>query len=309
MSMPLGSWLTELPDEGLIRLLELRPDLAQPAPGSVAALAARATSRQSVKVAADDLDFLRLAVLDALMTLGANDTPVPRAELFALLGGASAHVQTALEDLRVRALVWGDEQLRVPAETSAALPWFPGQAVDVSGRPAPELTAAIEALDADARDLLGRLKAGSPVGRTRDAAEGTPAERPVQRLLAAGLLRRVDDDTVILPRDVGQVLRGEQPGPADLIPPDPVVSATTAKDADASAAGAALELLREVEVILESLSAAPVPELRSGGLGVRESRRLAKITGIDEQRLGLVLELIAAAGLIASGEPDPAPGR
>ncbi|MGV1088403.1 MAG: helicase-associated domain-containing protein [Mycobacterium sp.] len=307
MSMPLGSWLTDLPDEGLIRLLELRPDLAQPAPGSVAALAARATSRQSVKVAADDLDFLRLAVLDALMTLGANDAPVPRAELLALLGGASQHVQTALEDLRVRALVWGDEQLRVPAETSAALPWFPGQAVDVSGRPAAELTAAIDALDTDARDLLGRLKAGSPVGRTRDAAEGTPADRPVQRLLTAGLLRRVDDDTVILPRDVGQVLRGEQPGVADLIPPDPVVSTTTAKDADASAAGAALELLREVEVILESLSASPVPELRSGGLGVRESRRLAKITGIDEQRLGLVLELIAAAGLIASGGPDPAP--
>lgn len=43
-------------------------------------------------------------------------------------------------------------------------------------------------------------------------------------------------------------------------------------------------------MILESLSATPVPELRSGGLGVRESRRLAKLTGIDEQRLGLVLE-------------------
>ena len=309
MSMPLGSWLTDLPDEGLIRLLELRPDLAQPAPGSVAALAARATSRQSVKVAADDLDFLRLAVLDALMTLGANEAPVARSELLTLLGGghASDHVLTALEDLRTRALVWGEAELRVPAETSAALPWFPGQAIDVSGRSAAELTAAINALDTDARDLLGRLKSGSPVGRTRDAAEGTPAERPVQRLLAAGLLRRVDHETVILPRDVGQLLRGEQPGAADLMPPDPVVSATTAKDADASAAGAALELLREVEVILESLSAAPVPELRSGGLGVRESRRLAKITGIDEQRLGLVLELIAAAGLIASGVPDPAP--
>ena len=28
--VPLGAWLADLPDERLIRLLELRPDLAQP---------------------------------------------------------------------------------------------------------------------------------------------------------------------------------------------------------------------------------------------------------------------------------------
>lgn len=309
MSMPLGSWLAELPDERLIRLLELRPDLAQPAPGSMAALAARATSRQSVRVAADELDFLRLAVLDALIKLDADEAAVPVADLLASLGGdpTSEPVLTALEDLRVRALVWGDDEVRVSAETPAALPWVPGQALDFSGRSAAELSAAIEALEDDARDLLNRLKAGSPIGRTRDAAPGTPLNRPVQRLLSAGLLRQIDDETVILPRDVGHVLRGEEPGPADLRPPDPVVSVTTAKDANASAAGAALELLREVEVTLESLSLTPVPELRSGGLGVRESRRLAKTTGVDEQRLGLVLELIAAAGLIASGVPEPGP--
>ena len=308
MSVPLGSWLADLPDEGLIRLLELRPDLGQPAPGSMPALAARAISRQSVKVAADDLDFLRLAVLDVLMTLGADDVAVPVTEVHTRLGDAPAEaVLAALADLRARALVWGESEVHIGAETGAALPWFPGQAVDVSGRSAAEITAAIDALDGAARDLLGRLKSGSPVGRTRDAAPGTPADRPVPRLLAAGLLRRIDDETVILPRDIGQVLRGEEPGPADLTPPDPVVSNATAKVADASAAGAALELLREVEVILESLSATPAPELRTGGLGVRESRRLAKTTGIDEQRLGLVLELIAAAGLIAGGVPDPAP--
>ena len=62
-------------------------------------------------------------------------------------------------------------------------------------------------------------------------------------------------------------------------------------------------------MLLETLSAAPIPELRSGGLGVREVRRLAKVTGIDEARLGLILELAAAAGLIASGMPDPQPVR
>src|SRR5690606_26678199 len=123
----------------------------------------------------------------------------------------------------------------------------------------------------------------------------------------AGLLRQLDDETVILPRLVGQVLRGEAPGPVRLRPPDPVVSTTTAADVDAVAAGAALELLREAEVVLETLGAAPVAELRSGGLGVRDLKRLSKSTGIDERRLGLILEVAAGAGLIAAGTPDAVP--
>ena len=309
-AQPLGSWLAGLPDDGLVRLLELRPDLAQPAPGSTAALAARASSRQSVKAAADELDFLRLAVLDALLVLHADHAGVPMDELLAMLAGRApdADVNRAVDDLRDRALIWGDERLRVSAEAAAALPWYPGQAVlEGDARSAADLRALIDGLDEPARDVLERLTVGSPVGRTRDAAPGTPPDRPVQRLLAAGLLRQVDADTVVLPRDVAQVLREEEPCPVALTPPDPVTGAVAVKDVDASAAGAAMELMRQVDVVLETLSAAPVPELRSGGLGVREAKRLAKTTGIDEQRLGLILELAAAAGLIASGVPDPMP--
>ncbi len=309
MSVPLGSWLADLPDDGLIRLLTLRPDLAQPAPGSIAALAGRATSRQSVILAAEELDFLHLALLDALLALGAGHRPVPIAELTALIGDRVAEddVHTVLADLRERALVWGDIELRVPAEAAGALPWHPGQSVQEVPRDADEVAAALETLSDQEREVLKRLSTGSPVGRTRDAAPDSPADRPIPRLLAAGLLRRIDDDTVLLPRDVGQALRGEHTGPAALTPPNPVAATTTVKIVDASAAGAILELLREVEVVVESLSATPVPELRSGGLGVREAKRLSKTTGIDEQRLGLVLELAAAAGLIASGVPDPGP--
>ena len=308
--VPLGAWLAELPDDRLIHLLELRPDLAQPAPGSIAALAARAVARQSVKAATDELDFLRLAVIDALLVLQADATGVPVTKLVALIGNRAPRdaVLGALEDLRERALVWGDTALRVPAEASSALPWYPGQVIlEDADRPASEIAAAVEELDEPQRELLERLLVGSPMGRTRDAAPGTPPDRPVPRLLAAGLLRQIDADTVILPRRVGQVLRGEDPGPTHLVPPDPVVSGTTAKDVDAAAAGAVIDLMRETEVVLETLSAAPVPELRSGGLGVREAKRLSKLTGVDEQRLGFVLEVAAAAGLIASGIPDPEP--
>src|SRR3954468_15100729 len=307
---PLGAWLAELPDERLIRLLELRPDLTQPPPGSIAALAARAQARQSVKAATDELDFLHLAVLDALLTLHADTTPVPLSKLTSLIDGRAGEdaVTAAVDDLRERALVWGDTEVRVAAEASAGLPWYPGQAVlegaELTGA---EIADRLAVVDDAQRDLLRKLLEGSPMGRTRDAAPGTPPDRPVQRLLAAGLLRQVDADTVILPRLVGQVMRGELPGPVSLVEPDAVVSTTTVADVNAVAAGAAIDLLREVELVLETLGATPIPELRSGGLGVRDMKRLTKVTGIDEARLGLILEVSSAAGLIAAGMPEPDP--
>ncbi|CQD17151.1 DNA-binding protein [Mycolicibacterium conceptionense] len=113
--IPLGAWLSELDDSGLIRLLELRPDLSQPPPGTIAALAARATSRQSVKAATDSLDFLRLAVLDALLVLHADTHAVAVSELGELFGDrvGADELAGALEDLRERALVWGEASLRV----------------------------------------------------------------------------------------------------------------------------------------------------------------------------------------------------
>ncbi len=306
--VPLGAWLAELDDERLIRLLELRPDLTQPPPGTIAALAARAQARQSVKAATDELDFLRLAVLDALLVLHADTTAVPQSKLMALIGdrATEAAVSAAVNDLRDRALVWGDANVRVAAEATSGLPWYPGQATVEDVQPT-DVAARLQFLDAAQTELLQRLLEGSPMGRTRDAAPGTPPDRPVQRLLAAGLLRQVDEETVILPRLVGQVMRGEVPGPVELTQPDPAVSTTTAADVDAVAAGAAIDILREVELVLETLGATPVPELRSGGLGVREVKRLTKVTGIDEGRLGLILEVASAAGLIAAGMPEPEP--
>ncbi len=311
--VPLGAWLADLPDEQLIRLLELRPDLTAPPPSSIAALAARAQARQSVKAATDGLDFIRLAVLDALLLLHAETTAVPLTKLFALIPEQvdEADVVAALDDLRARALVWGDSAVRVTADAAAALPWHPGQVtVETSDGDVRRIGELLDGIDAPGRELLDRLVEGSPIGRTRDAAPGTPADRPVQRLLAVGLLRQVDAETVILPRLVGQVMRGELPGPVELTAPDPTVTSTKVAEVDAVAAGAAIDVLREIEVLLESLSSTPIPELRNGGLGVREVKRLTKVTGIDDRRLGLLLEVASSAGLIASGvaESDPLDG-
>jgi hypothetical protein len=235
---------------------------------------------------------------------------VPTAKLLALIGDRApqADVVAALDDLRQRTLVWGEAAVRVAADAGTSLPWHPGQVtLEDNSLTGEQIADLIDGLNPAQLEVLEKLLDGSPMGRTRDAAPGAPADRPVPQLLATGLLRRVDAETVILPRHVGQVLRGERPGPMQLTAPDPVVSTTTPDDADAAAAGAAIDLLRELDVLLEILGAAPISELRSGGLGVREVKRLAKATGIDAPRLGLILEVAAAAGLIASGIPDPEP--
>ena len=307
--MPLGAWLADLPDERLIRLLAVRPDLTQPPPGTIAALAARAQARQSVKAATDELDFLRLAVLDALLMLHADTAAIPLTKLLELIGDRASEetVTAAIDDLRERALVWGDTTVRVAPEAASSLPWSPGQAIVEVDQSPDGIADRLAGADEAQLELLRKLLEGSPMGRTRDAAPGTPPDRPVQRLLAAGLLRQLDADTVILPRLVGQVLRGELPGPVALTEPDPAISTTTVADVDAVAAGAVIDLLRETELVLETLGATPVPELRSGGLGVRDVKRLTKVTGIDERRLGLILEVASAAGLIAVGLPEPEP--
>jgi hypothetical protein len=292
-------------DAQLVELLSVRPDLTQPPPATLTALAARAQSRQSVKAATDDLDFLQLTVLDALLVLQADTIAVPTATLFKLLSGRATKklVTSALDELRARGLVWGTTQVRVVAEAVSGLPWYPGQAT-LEEPDADGITERLAGIDTAQRDLLERLADGSPVGRTRDAAPDTPADRPVPRLIAAGLLRRIDDETVILPRLVGQVLRGQPPGPTTLTQPGSDTPALSERDVDAAAAGAALDIMRDVELVIETLSTTPIPELRSGGLGVRDAKRLTKITGIAEQRLALILEVASAAQLIASGMPD-----
>ena len=127
--VPLGAWLAELDDERLIRLLELRPDLTQPPPGTIAALAARAQARQSVKAATDDLDFLHLAVIDALLVLHARHdrgAAVQAAGADRRPQAPRPRVTAAVDDLRERALVWGDAAVRVTTEAATGLPWYPG---------------------------------------------------------------------------------------------------------------------------------------------------------------------------------------
>jgi hypothetical protein len=309
-STALADWLRSQDDGTLAALLRARPDLAVPAPADSTVLATRAGIQASVARACDDLDRFTLAVLSALVVAGADAEPVSRQEVARLLGPdvAAGRLRQALDALRCRALAWGDDAALavVPAARQVIGP-HPGGL----GRPAKDLVgvdlhSAIAQLADDELGVLRALAAGPPVGTTRDAAKVPPLNRartPVQRLLARGLLRRVDSGTVELPAQVGLALRGNQPlGPLELHEPELPVRQLDLAMVDSTAAGAVLDLLRHTEKLLAEWSREPPAALRSGGLGVRDVRHTARQLEVDDSTVALIVELAVAIGLITKSD-------
>jgi hypothetical protein len=305
MLTPLVDWLRAQDDDTLADLLRLRSDLAVPPPADLTVLAARAGIRASVHRACDDLDTVALHVVEALVVADADSEPVPVAEIARLLGPdlPRAALDGALAALRARALVWdcGGGVALVPAVRDV-VSRFPGGL----GRPAAGVAASsdlphlLAAVDPDERRVLETLAVGPPVGRSRGGAD--PAS-PVSRLLARGLLVRVDADTVELPRQVGLALRGDRPlGSLTLDPPDLATSDRGVETVDGTAAGAALRALRQAEQLVAFWGTSPPPALRSGGLGVRELRRVAREVDADETTAALLVEIVVGADLV--GESD-----
>ncbi|AUI61977.1 helicase-associated domain-containing protein [Amycolatopsis sp. BJA-103] len=301
----LADWLRQESDDALAALLRTRRDLSTPPPSDTIVLATRAGTPGSVARACEDLDTFTLAVLDALLLAGADTAPVAAAEVARLTG---TEIGEALALLRKRALVWGeDDALRVPPSARDALGPFPaGLGSSSPAFTGTDIDAALAEVGEDERALLTTLAAGPPIGRTRDASAEVPLERaqnPVQRLLARGLLLRRDDQTVELPRELGIALRGGSVfEPASLREPELPVHPHQRSTVDTTAAGEAMEFLRQTESMLRAWSETPPPVLKSGGLGVRELKKLAKDLDVDETRVTLLAEIAVGAGLAADSE-------
>ncbi|MFF5172830.1 helicase-associated domain-containing protein [Micromonospora sp. NPDC000089] len=338
MTTSLADHLRALPDESLAALLQLRPDLVVPVPADVAALALRAESRVSVARALDGLDQFTLQILDAArLTRHPDDgTTSPEAVLAMATAGphppAPATVRGAVGKLRALFLLYGPEHaLRVAGSVDELAPYPAGL-----GRPAASLDPRTAAVCADpaklrrtllaappsARAILDRLAAGPPVGSVPagalrapavgaqdelppdDVNGGSPTGSPVRWLVEARLLVQVATGTVELPREVGLLLRRDTGplGPLRTSPPPVSAAPREAKAVDSAGAGQTMEVVRHTEALLEGLTNEPAPVLRSGGVGVRDLRRLARTLGVDESTTALVFEVAYAAGLV--GELD-----
>ncbi|MBW0118661.1 helicase-associated domain-containing protein, partial [Pseudonocardia abyssalis] len=307
MPTPLVDWLRAQDDDTLARLLALRPDLGVPPPADVTVLATRAAIRASVHRTCDELDTVTLAVLEALAVADADTAPVPRTEIARLLGPdvPAAVLTDALDALRARAVAWGpDAEISVVPAVRDVVPRHPGGLGRASTGPAGSSALAdlLAGVDDEERRVLDTLAAGPPIGRSRGAGD-----TPVGRLLSRGLLLRTDPETVELPRQVGLVLRGDRPlGSVVVDPPDLAPRDRGADVVDGTAAGAALGVLRQVELLLAFWGRTPPPALRSGGLGVRELRRAAKEMDVDEPTAALLVEVMVAADLVGTTDGVPA---
>ena len=327
-------------DTELAALLRARPDLLTPIPADVSQLASRATTRTSVVRALDRLDRFMLHVVEAIAVLSEPTSP---AAIRSLLGVPQAPIHRALETLRAQALVWGpgrsvrlvrtvhevlgpypaglgpplaqlllheqpDRRTRLADDLGIASPVADAQplADEIGAR----LPALLDEVSPEALDALRTLCAGPPSGRVEHArrpVSRATARTPVEELLARGLVVPTEESTVVLPREVGLHMRGGVLRPG--VRPEPPDSASTARDAgvvDRLGGAGAFDAVRRIETLLDAWGHEAPPVLRTGGLSVRDSRRLPRLLDVDDAGAALLVEVAYAAGLLAAtAEADP----
>ena len=298
----LAAWLRTRRDEQIAALLVALPDVARPAPSDVVALASRLAVPVSVDRALDELDAATLQVLDVVLLEATDGVPATdlRKALPELPGDI---VATAIDSLTTRALLWGDATLRAPDPVRRAVrhPAGLGRAATELRLQVPrDLAAALAELAPEERAVLDRLAGERPVGHLPDGpADG--AATPARRLLQRGLLARIDALNVELPRELGLLLRGESPYGPPRLRPEPATVSRPVATLERQAAGAALESVGRIGELLTLLEDEPGGLLRSGGIGVRDQKRLARELHVGEPEAAWLLELAYAAGLLDVG--------
>ncbi|MGW1378102.1 helicase-associated domain-containing protein [Streptomyces sp. NPDC002446] len=137
----------------------------------------------------------------------------------------------------------------------------------------------------------------------------TAAEAALRALYDDGLAAPAEDGCIVVPPRTPQLLAAHDLGPflaqaprlvpddtADPGMPAAAVPATSLHDESRAAAAT---LAATVERLLGSLATQPAALRKSGGLAVREIKRLAKAAGASEPHTRLLLDLALAADLIA----------
>lgn len=132
---------------------------------------------------------------------------------------------------------------------------------------------------------------------------------PALEFVLRGVLLPLTPAVGEIPRELRHaVLREVEPYLVRLRPPEapprPPVAVREAAAADAAErAGRVVGL---VERLLETWSREPAVQLTSGGLGVKELRRAAKLLEVDERDAGRIVELALVAGLLRGERRGPA---
>lgn len=127
-----------------------------------------------------------------------------------------------------------------------------------------------------------------------------------------GLLWYVDWDQAEMPREVGLALRGpEYHAPFTPKAPQITVVELDQEIVEKDAAIAAGHLLDRMVALLDLADKAPIATIKTGGVGQRELKRLAKVLHCGEDEIRVLLETAFDAHLIEDAEDGlrPAPVR
>ncbi len=297
----LADQLRSWPDERITELLRERPDLSTPAPADCAQLASRAATRSSLNRALDLLTRLELSVLDALVASGHTTD----AALAHILDADPAAVEGAVRRLSDLALVWQSEAgLRPLTGAPEAMGSLSELHPLTPGRTPEQAASLVAELSAPARAMLEHVEAGSgeaDAGSARQTITPAEASTPAEELISRGLLVPGRPRLVRVPGEVQIALRGGHTTrkPVDLVP-EIAASEREAAQVDRAAAGAAFEAVRRVELLVDHWGGQPPVALRSGAVSVRDLKAAADFAQVDEPTTALVVEVAAAAGLLAT---------
>lgn len=188
----------------------------------------------------------------------------------------------------------------------AATPAAPAPGADYQSLMAHRLSFPHLATEPVAPEELHAALGTTAPGTARDAADNA-----LHSLCDDGLAARTDDGGIVVPPRIPQLLAAHPLGPFVPAAPRPApyeapadtarltFGTVTAASLHDESRAAAATLAATTERLLAALATQPASLRKSGGLAVREIKRLAKAAGATEPHTRLLLDLALAADLIA----------
>ena len=282
-------------DDALASIFKLRPDLVSPVPNDFSALAARATSTPSLVRALDSINMWHYQIIEAACAL---PEPFKKSEIVAVTSEETAF---ALDRLWQMGLLYKEgNNYRTPTNLKMLIGDEPAGLGPIAVKKFD--FSILKEIPKASEEVLAKLTWGPPRGQIGNIKKPGNA---IGWLLDNGVLVALDSNTVALPRDVAIKLRGgkihkEMVSKA----PNLIGKEVVQKQIDLAAIANISTILRWCEELLHNLSDEPPTALRTGGLGVRDLKKIAEHLGIDETCAGFVAELCYLGGLLVIDSDD-----
>ena len=282
-------------DDALASIFKLRPDLVSPVPNDFSALAARATSTPSLVRALDSINMWHYQIIEAACAL---PEPFKKSEIVSVTSEETAF---ALDHLWQMGLLYKEgNNYRTPTNLKMLIGDEPAGLGPIAVKKFD--FSILKEIPKASEEVLAKLTWGPPRGQIGNIKKPGNA---IGWLLDNGVLVALDSNTVALPRDVAIKLRGgkihkEMVSKA----PNLIGKEVVQKQMDLAAIANISTILRWCEELLHNLSDEPPTALRTGGLGVRDLKKIAEHLGIDETCAGFVAELCYLGGLLVIDSDD-----